>query len=88
MFAMTVTDDPLQLTLMDVCDACGYVADVPAHPSAVSRAYVLVTLPSGRSLTLCGHHYAEHELALAASGAVVTDDRRDLLTVKPESGML
>jgi hypothetical protein len=78
------------LTLTTPCDRCGNVesgaAEATFAPSPVARAYVLVTLPSGRSLTFCAHHYAAHELALVAAGGIVTDDQRNALDVKIESG--
>lgn len=88
--AKPVTAEPRQLTMTTPCDACGTVesgaAEATFAPSPVARAYVLVTLPSGRDLSFCAHHYAAHEVALIAAGAVITDDARDALSVKIESG--
>jgi hypothetical protein len=45
---------------METCDRCG------------SRALFIVTLSNGSTLTLCGHHGAEHAAALVEAGASVT----------------
>lgn len=79
-----------KLTLATACDRCGYVesgaATATFSPSPVARAVTLYTMPSGRVLTLCGHHAAEHGTILLATGATLTQDERAALTVKPESG--
>lgn len=41
-----------------------------------AQALVRVLLPSGNALDWCGHHYEQHEYALATSGAVVMFDLR------------
>jgi hypothetical protein len=60
MTAVYATDAPLTDTptdlLGELCDGCG-----------VANATVTVTLKSGATLTLCGHHYREHEIALATA---------------------
>ena len=84
---ITVTTTTTALTLADTCDACGYSADTSpdgqVRHSAISRAYVRVTMPDGKDMLFCGHHYATYELALTAVGATLTEDRRAELTVKP-----
>lgn len=42
------------MTTIDYCDACN------------QRAETTITLPSGGTLTLCGHHTARHRHALPA----------------------
>ena len=42
---------------MELCDACG-----------VASALYLVTLPSGRVLFMCSHHYKKHFGALVRLG--------------------
>jgi hypothetical protein len=83
---VTVTE-PTPLTLADTCDACGYSEDTDragtVRQSAIARAYVRYVMPDGKDLILCGHHAREYELALVSSGATVTSDQRDELTVKP-----
>ena len=85
----TDTERP-KLTLHDVCDAAGVKAiTAPRHREehpdcgATSRAYVLVQLPNGFDLRFCKHHYEQKELALMQAGAVVLDDTREDLVVKP-----
>lgn len=90
--ADTVTTAPASddaretLTLATACDACGYVSqtadtrDTAFSASPVSRAYVLVFLRSGRSLALCGHHYAANEPALLPLTESIDDERSLLLT--------
>ena len=62
------TREPLQVA--DRCDRC------PA------QAFVRVTLTTGSELHMCGHHYNQHETALAATGAEV-DDYRHLINTRP-----
>lgn len=42
------------------------------------RSYVWASLPSGRVLSFCGHHYSENENALKNQNAYILD-RRDLI---------
>lgn len=79
-----------KLTMHDVCDSPGVKHQTAPkhrqeHPDcgATSRAYVLVQLPSGFDLRFCKHHYEGYEVALMAQGAVVLDDTRETLEVKP-----
>lgn len=77
-----------QLTLFDMCDSCGfteYISDITGSLTQVAqaRAYVLVQLPSGSTLSFCKHHYERMEPSLLASGAIVADDKRGELEVKP-----
>jgi hypothetical protein len=46
---------------VEACDRCGF------------RALFVVTLSNGQTLTLCGHHGAEHASALVAAGATVAE---------------
>ena len=55
-------NSPAILNSHDRCDGCG------------SQAYVSVDLGGG-TLLFCGHHYQQHELALAAVAMVVRDER-------------
>lgn len=77
------------LTLSTPCDRCGFVesgaATATFTPSPVAQARVLIRLKSGGILTLCGHHYAEHEPALIPHVDSI-DDERCYLTVRPDSG--
>ena len=43
----------------DTCDRCG------------ANAKFTVLLPSGGSLSFCGHHQAEYQEALTKAGAVI-----------------
>lgn len=71
MFSSTVQNDVVNpvsvdrapLTLMDRCDSCA------------AQAFVAVTMTSGSELLFCGHHYRQHETALAAQGARIHDER-------------
>ena len=51
------------LTLTDTCDQCG------------AAACVRVAVTDAQHLDFCGHHYAEHEMALLAAGYRVLDRR-------------
>jgi hypothetical protein len=51
------------LTLMDICDQCG------------AAACVRVAVTDAQHLDFCGHHYAEHAMALLAAGYRVLDRR-------------
>ena len=80
--------ETVKLTLFDRCDSPGVKHILESkhrenHPSCQERAYVLVQLPSGLTLTFCKHHYERNEAILLASGAVVVDDTRSDLEVKP-----
>lgn len=55
-------DSSVILSSHDRCDACS------------SQAYVAVDLGSGR-LLFCGHHYQQHEVALATVAVAVRDER-------------
>lgn len=72
--------DTRTLTLADTCDRCGYTEDTDSsgftHYGAISTAYVLVSLPSGKDLQFCGHHYHVNELPLVSQGAVIAADTR------------
>lgn len=64
----TTTLPPLaDLIAQDRCDRCP------------SQAYVRVEIASGLELVFCGHHYAEHETALATRAVRVRDERSRLL---------
>lgn len=78
----------VKLTMFDRCDSPGVTHQLALHhrdehPSCQERAYVLVQLPSGFHLTFCKHHYERQEVALLTSGAIVVDDTREDLEVKP-----
>lgn len=49
----------------DECDACDSAAHV--------QAYAYIRMPSGRSLSMCGHHWHEHADALTEQGATCVD---------------
>ncbi|MGO1458721.1 MAG: DUF7455 domain-containing protein [Flaviflexus sp.] len=57
--------EPMQLTAIDRCDACG------------ARAYVRVELESG-SLLFCGHHANQHLEKIAPTAKNVIDERSKL----------
>lgn len=74
-----ITAVPIDLTAR--CCAC---------PAGRTQAFVrvLLSLPDGRStdLMLCGHHYSQHETALAASPALISvQDERHRINEKPTS---
>ena len=70
----------VELTLFDYCDA---EDGSSAEGVPLARAYVLVQLPSGTYLAFCKHHYERMEASLLAAGAIVVDDKRADLEVKP-----
>jgi hypothetical protein len=78
------------LSLATACDRCGFVesgaAEATFTASPVATAAVLVTFPSGNSLAFCGHHFAASEVGIISAGGIITDDNRDRLTARPESG--
>lgn len=52
----------------ETCDRCGF------------RAYVWLVNEEQFDLTLCKHHFEQHEVALMAAGwAVLEDERAELL---------
>jgi len=59
-------NSPALLNSHDRCDGCG------------SQAYVSVDL-GGDTLLFCGHHYQQHELALATVVVALRDERFRLL---------
>ena len=61
--ADTTTTAAKPLTLSDRCDSCG------------AQAFVSVSFPTGSDLLFCGHHYRQHETALAAQGGEARDER-------------
>lgn len=65
MTAATVleTTPTATLTRQDRCDRCG------------AQAYVKAMLGDDLELLFCGHHYRDHEVKLAAAGAVIVDER-------------
>lgn len=63
----TDTADLPDLTGHDRCDNSGCNA----------AAYVRVALSAG-DLVFCGHHYSNHETALATAGATIRDERKRL----------
>ena len=63
----TTTADLADLTGHDRCDNSGCNA----------AAYVRVALSTG-DLVFCGHHYSNHETALATTGATIRDERKRL----------
>lgn len=77
-----------KLTMFDRCDNQG-VRDPKVHnhhedhPSCQERAYVLIMFENGFDLVFCKHHYEVNEMALLQAGAVVVDDNRSDLEVKP-----
>jgi hypothetical protein len=86
----TAPETTPKLTLHDVCDSSGVKHQMAPkhreeHPDcgATSRAYVLVQLPNGFDLRFCKHHYERYEVSLMSAGAVVLDDHREDLEVKP-----
>lgn len=77
-----------KLTIWDRCDTKGvrHITAASHHlsyPSCQERAYVLVMFENGFDLAFCKHHYEVQELALMQSGALVVDDKRSDLEVKP-----
>lgn len=74
-----------KLTMWDRCDAPGVKApiSVTVNPGCEERAYVLVQFPGGLDLAFCKHHYEAKELVLMSAGAIVVDDNRSDLEVKP-----
>lgn len=87
--AQPTTEETETLSLSTPCDRCGFVesgaATATFTPSPVTQARVLIRLKSGGTLTLCGHHYAEHEPALIPFMDSIDDERTALLT-RPDSG--
>jgi len=51
-----------------------------------TTAWVDVTLKSGKPLSFCYHHFAQHELALMVDGAKVVSDRRGELEKMERGG--
>lgn len=65
----TTVAEVAKLTAADRCDnrSCG------------AQAHLRVAIGTAGILDFCGHHYREHEAALAAQGANILQDTRDSL---------
>lgn len=60
------------LTPHDRCDA-----------GDIQEARVRVKMPDGGTLQFCKHHFEKHEIGLMAAGALVEQDDRAKLLVRP-----